>query len=187
LGYAGVSATQGKITRNDIQNPNYNRHISLGFNYRMSELQAAVALGQLERANELVLNRVKIAKLFDEVVLTTKLFTRQYEPEGYFNSYWSYSMILNTEKPEIDWFRFRDLFQKNKGDGYYAAWKLTYFEPLFLNIIQNWQGVWQKYSANLCPNAEFLQQRMVQLKTNYWDLNEAENQAEILFKTINQF
>ena len=96
-------------------------------------------------------------------------------------------MILNTEKPEIDWFRFRDLFQKNKGDGYYAAWKLTYFEPLFLNIIQNWQGVWQKYSANLCPNAEFLQQRMVQLKTNYWDLNEAENQAEILFKTINQF
>src|SRR3569833_739609 len=42
LGYAGVSASKGKITREDIQDPNYSRHVSLGFNYRMSELQAAV-------------------------------------------------------------------------------------------------------------------------------------------------
>lgn len=49
LGYAGVNASQGKITRNDIQDPNYSRHISFGYNYRMSELQAACALGQLER------------------------------------------------------------------------------------------------------------------------------------------
>ncbi len=187
LGYAGVSAKQGKITRNDIQDPNYSRHLSFGYNYRMSELQAAAALGQLERADELVENRIAIARIFDEVVLNSGLLTRQSEPEGYVNSYWSYSMILNTDKPGKDWYKFRDLFQKNGGDGFYAAWKLTYNEPLFLNIIQKYPAVWQKYETGLCPVAEFLQPRMIQMKTNYWDHDEALRQAEILAKTIEQF
>lgn len=187
LGYAGVSAKQGKITRNDIQDPNYSRHIVVGFNYRMSELQAAIVLGQLERSDELVNNRIDVARIFDEVILNSNLFTRQVEPEGYLNSYWSYSMILNSDKPETDWYKFRDLFQKNGGDGYYAAWKLSYFEPLFLNIIQKMEGVWQKYEKGLCPVSEYLQPRMVQLKTNYWDLEDAKKQAEILSQTINNF
>lgn len=187
LGYAGVSAKQGKITRNDIQDPQYSRHISLGFNYRMSELQAACALGQLERVDELINNRIEVAKIFDEAIKNQKLLKRQAEPEGYVNSYWSYSMVLDTDCSEKDWYAFRDLFQSNGGDGYYAAWKLSYNEPLFQNQIQHMPGVWQKYDANLCPNAEYLQKRMVQLKTNYWNLDEARKQAEVLHKTIEQF
>jgi len=187
LGYAGVSAKQGKITRNDIQDPNYSRHVSLGFNYRLSEVNAAVVLGQLERAEELVEQRVSVAKLFDQALDGTNLLTRQAEPEGYKNSYWAYSAILNTDSPQGDWYRFRDLFQKNGGDGFYAAWKLSYNEPLFKNEIQNWDGVWQEYNEKLCPVSEYLQPRMIQLKTNYWDLSEAETQAEILNKTIKMF
>lgn len=187
LGYAGVSAKQGKITRNDIQDPKYSRHVALGFNYRMSELQAAVALAQLERIEELVENRVKVARIFDEVVKNSKVLKRQLEPENVINSYWSYSLVLDTEQPEMDWYRFRDLFQKNGGDGYYAAWKLSYNEPLFLNIVQQMDGVWQEYNSNLCPISEYLQPRMIQLKTNYWSLDEAMKQAEILSKTIEKF
>lgn len=187
LGYAGVSASQGKITRNDIQNPQYSRHVAMGFNYRMSELQAAVALGQLERMESLIKLRQDVAEIYDEAIVDTNLLKRQAEPEGYKNSYWSYSLVLNTEKPDVDWYRFRDLYMKNGGDGFYAAWKLSYNEPLFQNIIQHWDGVWQKYDASLCPNAEYLQARMIQLKTNYWDLNEAKEQAKILKKTIQQF
>ena len=187
LGYAGVSAKQGKITRNDIQDPNYSRHVSLGFNYRLSEVNAAVVLGQLERAEELVEQRVSVAKLFDQALDGTNLLTRQAEPEGYKNSYWAYSAILNTDSPQGDWYRFRDLFQKNGGDGFYAAWKLSYNEPLFKNEIQNWDGVWQEYNEKLCPVSEYLQPRMIQLKTNYWELSEAETQAEILNKTIKMF
>lgn len=187
LGYAGVSAKQGKITRNDIQDPLYSRHIAIGFNYRMSELQAAVALGQLERIDELVNNRVAVAKIFDEVILKTDLLKRQHEPNGIENSYWSYSLVLNTECPEVDWYKFRSLFQQNGGDGYYAAWKLTYNEPLFQNIIQQMDGVWQKFDKELCPTSEYLQVRLIQLKTNYWDLDDARQQAYILKKTIEMF
>ena len=187
LGYAGVSAKQGKITRNDIQDPTYSRHVAIGFNYRMSELQAAVALAQLERIDELVGNRIEVAKIFDEAIEGTDLLRRQHEPEDVSNSYWSYSLVLNTDHPEKDWYIFRDLFQKNGGDGYYAAWKLSYNEPLFQNIVQGMDGIWQKYDSLLCPVSEYLQPRMIQLKTNYWNLDEAKEQAAILKKTIKEF
>ena len=187
LGYAGVSGKKSKITRNDIQDPNYSRHVSIGFNYRISELQAAVVLGQLQRSKELVQIRLEVAKLFDEAISGQSLFIKQSEPAGYLNSYWSYSMVMNTENPEIDWYKFRDLFEKNGGDGYYAAWKLSYFEPLFLNIIQKQKGIWQDYKTGLCPNAEYLQPRMIQMKTNYWNLADAKKQADILHKTVKEF
>ena len=187
LGYAGVSATQGKITRNDIQDPSYNRHVSLGFNYRMSEITAAVLLGQLERSHELVQQRIAAAKCFDRALEGSQLLRRQHTPEDYKNSYWTYAVVLETKNPEIDWYRFRELFHKNGGDGYYAAWKLSYMEPLFQNEVQLSNGVWQKYASGLCSNAEYLQPRMIQLKTNYWNITEAEKQADILRKTIREF
>ena len=187
LGYAGVSGKQAKITRKDIQDPLYNRHVSIGFNYRMSEVQSAVMLGQLERIDELVDIRIKVGEIFDEVVEGSTIVTKQHTPDYCINSYWGYSMILNTDKPEIDWYRFRDLFQKNGGDGYYAAWKLTYQEELFEKEIQHMKGITQKYTEGLCPNAEFLQKRMICMKTNYWDLDEAYTQAEILRKTLKEY
>lgn len=187
LGYAGVSAKQGKITRNDIQDPSYSRHVSFGYNYRMSELQAACALGQLERVEELVRRRIEVAEVFAEAVKDQDLLKPQFEPEGCKNSYWAYCLVLKTDKPDVDWYRFRDLFQKNGGDGFYAAWKLSYNEPAYKNELQPLKEVWQKYDEKLCPNAEYLQKRLIQLKTNYWDIDEAKKQAEILKKTILEY
>jgi perosamine synthetase len=153
----------------------------------MSEVQAAVTLGQLERLEELVNQRLKVAALFKDSIAGSSLVKLQDEPEGYQNSYWAFSMILNTDNPQKDWYEFKRQFQKNGGDGYYAAWKLTYQEPLFQKEIQNFSGVWQKYDQGLCPNAEYLQARMIQLKTNYWKIEEAEKQAEILNNTLKEF
>lgn len=187
LGYGSVGATKQKISRNDIQDPAYFRHVSVGFNYRMSELQAACALGQLERGDELVQLRKDVAKIFDEAVKGQTLLKSELAPEGCAPSYWTYCCVLNTDKPEKDWYEFRDLFQKNGGDPYYAAWKLSYQEPAFQNIVHNQPGIWQSYEPGLCPNSEYLQKRMIQLKTNYFNLDDAKRQAEILNKTINEF
>ena len=187
LGYAGVDAKKGKITKIDIQDPNYSRHVSLGYNYRMSELCAAVVLAQLERADDLINPRIIAAQNFSDAIKGTSLLKQQFTPAYCLNSFWAFSMVLETDKPEIDWYRFRDLFIKNGGDCFYAAWKLSYFEPLFLKEAQNYKGVTQKYKNGLCPNAEFLQPRMIQLKTNYWNLDDSKRQAEILNRTINQF
>lgn len=184
LGYASVSSKKGKISREDIQDPRYSRHVSIGFNYRMSELVAAVALGQLQRARELVDIRIAVAKLFKEAIQGSKAVSPQKNPKGCINSFWTYVLCLNTNEPEKDWYEFRKIFLRNGGDPYYAAWKLSYFEPLFQDIVQKMPGVWQKYEKGMCPNAEYLQPRLIQLKTNYWNLKEAERQADALGKTV---
>ena len=68
LGYANVSAKKGKITKTEIQNPNFNRHSTLGWNYRMSELCAAVALGQLENLEYLVDVRKNVAEIYHQSI-----------------------------------------------------------------------------------------------------------------------
>ena len=187
LGYAGISSEKSKITKTDIQDPNYTRHVSLGYNFRMSEIQSACILGQLERIEELVNVRKEVAKLFDKAIEGSSLVTKQFVPDYCENSFWGYSMILNTSNPDVDWYRFRDLFINNGGDGYYTAWKLTYEEDLFINEVQNLEGVTQKYQSGLCENAEFIQKRLIALKTNYWDIKEAVIQAGILERTLKEF
>jgi perosamine synthetase len=44
-----------------------------------------------------------------------------------------------------------------------------------------------KYCEGLCPVAERVQKRLVQFKTNYWNLDDAKKQAEILAKTLASF
>jgi len=187
LGYGGISARQAKIRRADIQDPNYARHLGFGFNYRMSELQAAVILAQLERARDLVAARVRAAALFRNAAGNCEWFRPQYVPEGYAHSYWAFSAVLDVAKPETDWYRFRDHYARNGGDGIYAAWRLSYQEPLFVRDVQRRPGVRQPYRPGLCPQAEYLQKRLLQFKTNYWELSEAEAQAAILKKTIAEF
>ncbi|MFH1903632.1 MAG: DegT/DnrJ/EryC1/StrS family aminotransferase, partial [Candidatus Omnitrophota bacterium] len=131
--------------------------------------------------------RKESAEIFNVAISDISWLIPQHTPEGCTNSYWSYSILLNVDNPEERWYQFRDLFVQNGGDGIYAAWKLTYQEPYFQNEVQKYTGVRQKYDASLCPNAEYLQKRMLQFKTNYWDLKEAEKQAEILRKTSKDF
>ena len=68
LGYRNVSRAQGVVSKDEIQNPNYDRHMQMGYNYRMPELCAAVGLGQLERLEELVQRRVDVANLFIDAI-----------------------------------------------------------------------------------------------------------------------
>ena len=178
LVYSGISSQKGKITKNQIQSPDYFRHVSSGFNFRMPELCAAVALGQLERVDELVQRRIDVANLFLEIVNKTDWITAQHTPEHCVNSYWTF--VSKLENPAISWTNFRDKFQEFGGDGIYAPWKLTYQEP-FYNELKN------KEEDPYCPVAEKLQKTLLQFKTNYWKWEEAEKQAEILQKTIQFF
>lgn len=49
--------------------------------------------------------------------------------EGNEHSYWTYVVSLDIEK--VDWHEFRDKYIEFGGDGIYAAWKLSYQEPMF--------------------------------------------------------
>ena len=96
-------------------------------------------------------------------------------------------------RKDLTWHEFRDKFRSFGGDGVYACWKLTYNEPFmknkdFLNrekYIEH--NRLESYGSGLCPVAEKIQPRLFQFKTNYWEFSKAEEQAEILGKTLAYF
>jgi perosamine synthetase len=182
LGYRAVAAGAGKITKDTIQHPSYLRHASIGFNYRMPELCAAVALAQVERMEELLAVRLHAGRLFHAAVDGCDWLIPQAVPDGYVHSYWTYALQLAPDCG-VSWERFRAVFLENGGEPFYGAWQLSYLEPVFegqrLFTEQN-----QEYRRGLCPVAEALQPRLIQLPTNYFDEHEAEQQASALRKTI---
>tara|TARA_Y200000002_G_scaffold366333_1_gene357195 strand:- start:2114 stop:3322 length:1209 start_codon:yes stop_codon:yes gene_type:complete len=191
LGYAGVSASQSKITKRDIQDPKYDRHVSMGWNYRMPELCCAIALAQVENILPLVARRQKVADIFESATKEFHdWFTPQHVPEDCINSYWAWVCKLDTSK--VDWHVFRDTFVKNGGDGIYGAWKLTYLEPMFDNmkLLGREQFISEKnklsYVRGCCPVAERIQPQLLQFKTNYWDIDLAYRQASILYQTLKE-
>lgn len=190
LGYAGINGKKGRITKDDIQSPEYERHVILGWNYRMADLCAAVALGQTERMEELIEVRCRAAFCYQEQVVACEWLHPQLVKEGNVHSYWTYVVRLDTET--VGWHEFRNKYMELGGDGIYAAWKLSYQEPMFQNksfLNREKLGIYKPYDYNIvhCLNAEFLQPRLLQFKTNYYNLEEAERQAEVLRKTIAYF
>ena len=55
-GFKNLKAWNGAVkTNKDIwQNPNYERHDEIGWNYRLPELNSAIAYAQYERLEEIV-------------------------------------------------------------------------------------------------------------------------------------
>ena len=188
LGYAGVNAIQGQISKADIQHPEYSRHLTMGWNYRMSELCSAVALAQIENIVPLVERRREVARLFNEAVEGCEWLVPQKTGPDYVNSYWAW--VARLDHPNLNWRQFRDRFVEAGGDGVYGAWKLTYLEPMFQNRMLLGREAFispahlASYARGLCPVAEALQPRLVQFKTNYWNIEDAERQARILRQVV---
>ncbi len=189
LGYAGLSTKKSKITKDDIQSPDYSRHVTLGWNYRMPELCAAVAYAQTLRIEELVNIRKTVGKIFNEAARDfTSLIQPQYVGSDYEHSYWTWVVKISDKKL---WNDFRNKFVSNGGDRFYGAWKLGYLEPFFIerNFLGRDRFISNNidYSHGICPIAEDLQKRLMCFKTNYWDIEDAKKQADILYETCKEF
>jgi len=90
IGYKHMTATAGRtfLALSKVQDPAYERFDTIGLNYRMTEVSAAIGLAQLERVHSLVSRRQTIAKMFDEVVEDCDWIVKQKIPNGYIHSYY---------------------------------------------------------------------------------------------------
>ena len=73
-------------------------HEDIGFNYRMSNLHAAIGLAQTEKADEYVEMRRKNNSLYRKFLEDVKGITFQPEKEKIKNVYWMNSIIINPEE-----------------------------------------------------------------------------------------
>jgi perosamine synthetase len=193
-GFKNLKAEEGRVRLNQdvFQNPHYKRHDVLGWNYRLPEFNAAIALAQLERIEELTDLRVKSAEYFIDVMKTCDYLIPQFVPEGYTNTYYTLGAVYEgDESIGVSWEEFRKAYIDNGGDGIYGAWRVPYLEPMIeeRQFAKRCPWVYEhvKYEKGLCPIAESVQPKIMQFKTNYRDLKLAEIKADALLKTINIF
>ena len=78
----GITRDEGLMTQS-MDGPWYYQQIALGFNYRMTELQAALGLSQMQRLEEFVLKRHKLASRYDELLQNLPVTLPWQHPDSY--------------------------------------------------------------------------------------------------------
>jgi perosamine synthetase len=69
-------------------------HDVVGFNYRMTNLCAAIGLAQLERADELLNRKLQLAWWYDEALRDLPIETHAPASDDILHSYWMYSILV---------------------------------------------------------------------------------------------
>ncbi len=78
----GITRDQAQMTQ-ESDGPWYYQQVDLGFNYRMSELQAALGVSQMKRLDEYVARRHRLAERYCELMTDLPITLPWQHPEGY--------------------------------------------------------------------------------------------------------
>lgn len=74
-------------------------HEEVGYNYRLTNLQAAIGVAQFERLEDFVSAKRRIAKAYNEALSNFQYFQIPAEDSDTINSYWLYTCLINPSAP----------------------------------------------------------------------------------------
>lgn len=90
-------ADRARLLRNHFFGNKRFLHQEVGYNYRLTNMQAAIGLAQLERIEELVAARRQNANLYNQLLKSIPGLTLPPEKEWAKNVYWMYGVLVNNE------------------------------------------------------------------------------------------
>jgi dTDP-4-amino-4,6-dideoxygalactose transaminase len=67
----------------------------IGYNYRMTDIQAAMGLAQMEKFEQILKTRRQKAERYNKLLADIDWLTTPVEPDGYYHTYQSYVCMLN--------------------------------------------------------------------------------------------
>lgn len=106
------------ITRHEVEmdekshGPWYYQQLDLGFNYRMTDIQAALGLSQLKKLDEFISIRHQIAKRYNSAFRNTNIKIPKQEKYNY-SSFHLYIIRLKTSMPKLDKLSLFEMMRKN--------------------------------------------------------------------------
>ena len=74
-------------------------HEEVGYNYRLTNIQAAIGVAQFERLDEFVDAKRRIAKAYNETLSEIPFFQIPAEQKSVKSSYWLYTCIISADAP----------------------------------------------------------------------------------------
>ena len=81
-----------------LDSPRSYLHEDIGFNYRMSNLHAAIGLAQLEKADEYRAMRIRNARLYQSLLADVPGLTLQPQKPDVLNVYWMNGVLVDPDK-----------------------------------------------------------------------------------------
>ncbi|SHH20764.1 UDP-4-amino-4,6-dideoxy-N-acetyl-beta-L-altrosamine transaminase [Tepidibacter thalassicus] len=135
------------------EGPWYYEQLELGYNYRITDIQCALGISQMDKLDDFVDRRREIVKRYNEAFNDMEEVTIPFEPD-YSNSGWHLYILkfnldkLNCTRKEI----FEALRFENIGVN-------VHYLPVYLHPYYRKLG----YKKGLCPNAEKLYECMITL------------------------
>ncbi len=173
------------VSKKFLQNPSTSRFNLIGYNYRLNEFSAAIALAQIERLKKIIyLRRYVSLKMINEIKKCNFLIA-QFIPKKTFSTFYTLSVLITNNR--INWRVFQKKFVDFGGDSFYAASKVLQDEP---SIKKSKFSKCFSYCSKNCictPNAKILQKKIINFCTNQGSIEDANKQVVALRKTINFF
>jgi UDP-4-amino-4,6-dideoxy-N-acetyl-beta-L-altrosamine transaminase len=138
----GITREESHMVR-ESDGPWYYEQLELGYNYRMTDIQAALGLSQLARLDEFVERRNQLAMQYDKLLADLPLQLPFVRPENR-SAFHLYVMRLQKEKIRKT---HREVFEelRDQGIGVNLHYMPVYLQPYYRNL---------GFQPGLCPAAE---------------------------------
>ncbi|SMC40358.1 UDP-4-amino-4,6-dideoxy-N-acetyl-beta-L-altrosamine transaminase [Sporomusa malonica] len=145
--------TRDKDRMLDQQGPWYYEQLELGYNYRMTDIQAALGLSQLNKADKFLHRRREIADMYTEAFKDTTALRVPFQQNGCNSSWHLYVIQLNLERLSFDRKKFFEaIHRENIGVN-------VHYLPVYKHPYYQQNG----YREVKCLHSENLYERIISL------------------------
>jgi len=139
-------AARAKVLRDHGMDPNRRYwHTDIGYNYRLTNLQAAIGVAQLEQIEKFIQKKLDLANSYRENLSGIKYVTFPGQRDGIRNVYWLFSIVIDPILPGVS----RDEMMLRLPSAGIETRNLFY--PLHT------MPLYERYAGNMVfPNSEYL-------------------------------
>jgi len=151
----------------------YNQQISLGFNYRMTEMQAALGISQMQRLNEFVDRRHKLRERYD-LLLDSLPMIKPYQDEDCYSALHLYPIQIDASKTTK---KRKEIFNKlrENGIGVNVHYIPVHTQPYYQQL---------GFKSGDFPNAESYYSNTISLPIFYSMTNKQQDEVVLMLKEI---
>jgi len=128
-------------------------HNYIGFNYRLTNIQAAIGVAQLKRLDEFVKKKRAISEIYNDYFSQYNYFKTQIIEKTDYSSYWLFSVLILENSP-ISRDDFAVIMKKKGIDT----------RPVFIPL--NQMKIYKKYSNETIKNSNFIGKYGISLPTH---------------------
>jgi aminotransferase in exopolysaccharide biosynthesis len=150
-------------------------HHEVGYNYRLTNIQAAMGVAQLEQIDSFINKKGKIAKKYNELLSNVDGVTVTPDKDWAFNNFWLYSILIDENKFGMN---SKELYKKLNDKGIMSR---PFFKPIHTMPMYEkynstntdtadelwWEGINLPCSVNLeLDKVEYIANKIIEFKNN---------------------